>query len=330
MLIFSAARGSRDDKKYYKDFHPEQDTMANMGHYLRKYAISSYLYGDGYTDTTPAEFCHGHRAWSDVNGFGNILLFDFDSKVTKVDFKLLAEKFKGVSSYIAPSKSWSDELEKYHVVVELSEDVPSTRDAFKTLYRAAAQWLDIEGLYDATMESATQQMSPHHRTDAPELHINGAALNVTEVLAHYTPLEGQESGKTFGGFIEDDTVFTLSRTGEAVTVEEMISLVDSAGKQRVHCVSGFEHDGRRDTAFVTSSDSGYIYACSGGRCQHTLSLRVNPFTVQKMPTTVVTKKKSLFDIIADHPVIGRVYTKEKPTAGDYESAVQYGLDEQRS
>ena len=325
MIKFSASRGG-DTKKFYKNFFEEREEMENMGHFMRRYAISSYLYGPGETETDPVEACEGHRAWRSVVGRGNVLLFDFDSKVEAVTFEMLGEKFRGVSSYIAPSKSWSQAVEKYHVVVELSESVPETREAFKTLYRAAAQWLGVEGLYDATMESATQQMSPHGLSEALELYVEGEPLNVVEVLAAYKPLEGQSSGKTFGGVIDESTMFTLSKSGEEVSATEIMAMVDRGGKQRVHCLAGLEHDGRHDTAFVTASENGYIYACSGGRCQHTLALRVNPFTAYTRETEVETVKETLRDIVAEHPVIGRVYTDDDPKAGAYESAIQYGLN----
>jgi len=324
MLKFSASRGD-GSKKYYKNFFEEAEEMANMGHYLRKYAISSYLYGAGETETDPVEQCEGHKAWRSVVGRGNVLLFDFDSKVVPVTFEMLVEKLKGISSYIAPSKSWSETAEKYHVVVELSEDVPTTRDGFKTLYRAAAQWLGIEGLYDAAMESATQHLSPHGLKEPLEMYIKGDAIDVQAVLAAFKPLEEQVSGKTFGGVVDEDTEFTLSSTGETVSIGQMIALVDKAGKQRVHCLAGYEHDGRRDTAFVNASEAGYIYACSGGRCQHTLSLPINPFTAHAAETVVENRAETLMDIIAEHPYAGRVYSKEKPNAGDYENALNYGL-----
>jgi len=330
MLKFSASRGGRGGKKFYKDFFEESEEMANMGHYLRKYAISSYLYGPGETETDPVEQCEGHRAWRSVIGEGNVLLFDFDSKTVPVTFEMLFDKFRGVSSYIAPSKSWTEALEKYHVVVELSEDVPTTREGFKALYRAAAQWLGLDGLYDATMESATQQMSPHNLENPLEAHIEGSPLDVRRVLASYAPLESAKGDKTFGGFIDEGAVFTLSKTGEPVSVPEMIALVDKVGKQRVHCLNGLLHDGRRDTAFVNAADDGgYIYACSGGTCQHTLALRNNPFKPYAAETEVETVKESLMNIVAEHPVIGRVYTDDKPEAGAYESAIQYGLSEIR-
>jgi len=325
MLKFSASRGG-DTKKYYKNFFEEGEEMENMGHFLRRYAISSYLYGDGETETDPIEKCEGHRAWRSVVGRGNILLFDFDSKIVHVTFEMLANKLRGVSSYIAPSKSWSESLEKYHVVVELSESVPETREEFKTLYRAVAQWLGFEGLYDATMESATQQMSPHGLKEALELHVKGDPVHVREVLAAYKPLEGQSSGKTFGGVVDESTVFTLSKSGKQINAKALMTLVDKAGKQRVHCLAGHEHDGRHDTAFVTATESGYIYACSGGRCQHTLALRVNPFSAVAEETEVETVKETLQDIVAAHPVIGRVYTEDDPKAGAFEAAIQYAID----
>lgn len=325
MLKFSASRGEKGNKQFYKNFFEESEEMENMGHYLRKYAISSYLYGSGETETDPPEKCEGHKAWRSVVGQGNILLFDFDSKVVPVTFEMIANKLRGVSSYIAPSRSWSETLEKYHVVVELSEDVPKTREAFKTLYRAAAQRLGFEGLYDATMESATQQMSPHGLKEALELHIKGSPLDVVDVLAKFEAIEGQASGKTYGGAVDSDAMFTLSRTGETIGVTEMMARVDAHGKQRVHCLAGLDHDGRSDTAFVNASEGGYIYACSGGRCQHTLSLEVNPFVPQLSDMVIEKKTETLRDIIMAHPRASSVYSKEKPEVGDYEAALNYGL-----
>ena len=88
MLIeFSASRGREGAKTYYKDFFPEAEQMKHMGRMLRRYAVSSYMYGDGVTDG--GEEVQGRKAGETVVGAGNVLLFDFASKYEPVTFDLL-------------------------------------------------------------------------------------------------------------------------------------------------------------------------------------------------------------------------------------------------
>ena len=88
MLIkFSASRGREGAKTYYKDFFQEAEQMKDMGRMLRKYAVSSYMYSDGVTDT--GEEVQGRKAGATLVGAGNVLLFDFDSKYEPVTFDLL-------------------------------------------------------------------------------------------------------------------------------------------------------------------------------------------------------------------------------------------------
>ena len=89
-IKFSAARGREGTKTYYKDFFEETEAVRDMGRMLAKYAVSSYLYGDGVTDG--GEEVKGRKAGATVVGAGNALLFDFDSKYTPVTFDMLCEK----------------------------------------------------------------------------------------------------------------------------------------------------------------------------------------------------------------------------------------------
>lgn len=332
MLKFSACRAHRDDKKYYKGFHQEREEMANMGHYLRKYALSSYLYGNGYTETEPAEYCEGHKAWKSVVGAGNVLLFDFDSKVVPVTFEMLVDKFRGVSSYIAPSKSWSKELEKYHVVVELSEALPVDKHQFTRIYRAAAQHFGVAGLYDPAMESATQNMAPHGLNDALEMYIEGAPLEVAAILDGFVPVESGRSDKQLVGEVPFDAVFTLSQSRQQVSVDELVSIVRTRGKQRVYCLDGVEHGGGGgiDSAFVAEqSDGSLLYCCEGGSCKHTRYIAVNPFQQLAEVTEVTEVTETLADIINAHAGVNFVYTLDKPKEWQVEAAVNYGLNYRR-
>ena len=77
-IKFSAARGREGSKTYYKEFFEETESMKDMGRMLQKYAVSSYLYGDGVTDG--GEEVRGRKAGATVIGAGNVLLFDFFSR----------------------------------------------------------------------------------------------------------------------------------------------------------------------------------------------------------------------------------------------------------
>jgi len=104
MLIeFSASRGRAGSKTYYKDFFQEAEQMKDMSRMLRRYAVSSYMYGDGLTDG--GEEVQGRKAGETVVAPGNVLFFDFDSKYVPVTFDLLCQKLENVCAYIAPSRS---------------------------------------------------------------------------------------------------------------------------------------------------------------------------------------------------------------------------------
>ena len=327
MLIeFSASRGREGSKTYYKDFFAEAEQMKDMGRMLRRYAVSSYMYGDGVTDN--GEEVQGRKAGETVVAAGNVLFFDFDSKYVPVTFDMLCEKLDGVCAYIAPSRGWSDEVEKYHVAVAVDEPLPMDKESFKTLYRAVAQRLGLEGLYDPAMESWTQQLAPHFRDDAPEGFVQGDAVSCEGALGEYDePAGGAAQGGSVAGAVSDDAVFTLSSTLEELSVPQMIKHLRAVGKVRVHCLAGLLHDGRADTAFVTRADDGaMLYHCSGGRCGHTLVLRENPFAVEAVEGTVVeTREETLRDVIEASAVFAEAVVDPKATKNVKEAAVSYAL-----
>lgn len=328
MFKFSAARGKADTKTYYKGFLPEEVEADDLPNFLKRYSISSYIYGEGVTAN--GEKCEGHRAGSSIVAPGNVLLYDFDSKYTPVTLEALFNKLKGVCGYIAPSKNWSETTEKYHVVVLLDRDLPVDKDEFKTLYRAAAQWLGIEGLYDPAQESWVQQLAPHFRAGCPELALEGDAVNVDIVLASYIPNElvKESEGRGIAGFVPADAVFTLSATQQQVTAAEMIDYIREHKKVRTHCVNGIAHDNRKDTAFVSLGDDDEVYyTCQGGRCQHTLKLPQFGFAAEDVEHEVEIREERIltpFELIESHPVFAKALEPKAP-AGDLESAVNYVL-----
>ena len=324
-IKFSAARGREGTKTYYKDFFEETEEVRDMGRMLAKYAVSSYLYGDGVTDG--GEEVQGRKAGATVVGAGNAMLFDFDSKYTPVTFDMLCEKLEGVCSYIAPSRGWSEELEKYHVVVALDRALPLDKESFKTLYRAVAQRLGVVGLYDPAMESWTQQLAPHFRDDAPEGYVQGEPVDCAAALGEYDEPSIQQSGGGIAGEVPDDAIFTLSNTGGQLSVGAMLDQLGAGDKVRVHCLAGHLHDGRADTAFVTRSDDGVcLYHCSGGRCGHTLVVRQNPFGPMAAETTVETRVETLRDIIDQSPVFAEAAHDPKASKPLKEAAISYAMD----
>lgn len=328
MFKFSAARGIPDTKTYYKGFVAEAVELEDLPNFLKRFSISSYLYTDGVT--TNGEQCEGHRAGASVVGAGNVLLFDFDSKHTPVTLEMLYQRLKGCHGYIGPSKNWSQEVEKYHAVIQLDRELPMDKHDFKTLYRAVAQYLDIEGLYDPAQESWVQQLAPHFRTACPELELKGDAVNADEVLAAYIPddVVKESEGRGVAGFVEDTAVFTLSGTGQELTVPEMIAYVQEHNKVRTHCVAGIEHDNRKDTAFVALGDDGEVYyTCQGGRCQHTKKLPQFGFAPVEVDQEVeIREEKPLtpFEIIESHPVFSKALEPKAPVR-DLEGAINHVL-----
>ena len=326
MLIeFSASRGREGSKTYYKDFFQEAEPMKDMGRMLRKYAVSSYMYSDGVTDG--GEEVQGRKAAETVVAAGNVLFFDFDSKYEPVTFDLLCERLDNVCAYIAPSRGWSEEVEKYHVAVAVDEPLPLDKEAFRDLYRAVAQRLGLEGLYDPAMESWTQQLAPHFRDDAPEGYVQGEPVSCKVAQSEYNaPTGGATRSSHIAGSVDNGAVFTLSSTLEELSVPEMLKHIGRVGKARVHCVAGLLHDNRADTAFVTQTDDGAVlYHCAGGRCGHTLIVPENPFEAEAEDTEVETREETLRDIIEASPVFGEAVADPKATKNLKEAAVSYAV-----
>ena len=334
MLKFSASKGEQGSKVYYKNYQPVSCTMATLGRYLKGYSVSSFMYGDGVTPK--GEQVEGRRAHEEIIDAGNLLLIDIDSKYVPVTFDELAERLEGVSAYLAPSKSWSEEVQKYHIAVEMVDPLPTDKDDFRAVYRAVCQYLGLDGLYDPAMQTPTQQLAPHFRDDAPEQMFSGAAVDAGVALSAYVPPEGEEGagGRGIAGTVPAETVFTLSNGGRELGVEDMLAHVQRHGKERVHCAAGLEHDGRKDTAFVQPLDDGRaIYFCSGGRCQKTLVMESNPFELEaeemEIETVEVKTGGSIWDDVAGvrarleaHPVMSLVYA-EGATATLREEAVSF-------
>jgi putative DNA primase/helicase len=326
MLIeFSASRGREGSKTYYKDFFQEAEQMKDMGRMLRKYAVSSYMYADGVTDG--GEEVRGRKAGETVLAPGNVLFFDFDSKYEQVTFDMLCVKLTNVCAYIAPSRGWSEEIEKYHVAVAVDEPLPMDKEEFKRIYRAVAQRLGLEGLYDPAMESWTQQLAPHFRDDAPEGYVQGEPVSCEGAQSEYNePAGGATQGSHIAGSVDPSAVFTLSSTLEELSVTEMLEHISRVGKARVHCVAGLLHDNRADTAFVTQTDDGgVLYHCSGGRCGHTLIVPVNPFDAEADETEVETREQTLRAVIEASNVFGEAVVDPKATKNVKEAAVSYAL-----
>ena len=333
MLILSATKGEQGSKVYYKDYKKVTANMATIGRYLRDYSISSFVYSDG--KTPKGEHVAGRRAHEQIIESGNILLVDIDSKYVPVTFEELVEKLEGVSCYIAPSKSWSEEVQKYHIVVEMRDLLPADKADFAHLYKAVCQHIGLDGLYDPAMQTPTQQMAPHFRKDAPEMLLPGDPVDAGLALTNYVAPEGETNGgRGISGNVARDAVFTLSGSGRQMDYEAMLTHAQQVGKERVHCVDGLQHDGRRDTAFVQALDDGRVlYHCSGGRCQKSLVMESNPFSVEADETEVerveVVQGATVWDdigrvrdVIMDNPHLRLVYA-EGATATLREEAVAF-------
>lgn len=275
MIRFSVARASGNSKIFYKNYQKvEVDSVAELAEIARTRSISSYIYGPGVTSS--GEECEGHKAGESVIEAGTVLLFDFDAK-PGIGFEALCEKMNGRLGWIGGSKSWSAEVDKYHVAVVIDRELPLDKDEFVRWHRAAAQWLGFEAYHDAAMEGWTQQLAPSGREDVPSAVFEGSALEMTDVLASYRELETDSGGRGHGvdGEVDESVTFTLSGTGEQIGLKEMLERVAGGKKVRVHCLDGLLHDGRSDTALVRGGDDEAVayYHCTGGRCGHTLVLR---------------------------------------------------------
>lgn len=312
-LVFSATQARRG-KVFYKGYEKQVvRSMRELGEIALKKSISSYIYGEGVTDG--GEACQGHRAGASVIDAGNVMLFDFDKGI---ELAVLEEKLAGVSAWIGGSKTDG----KFHVVIAIDRPLPLDKEEFARWHRAVAQMLDLADDHDPAMEGWVQQLAPSLRDDAPFVVIDGKPLEMATAMALYQQPEkvAHESGGIDGEISEGE--FTLSKTGEKLSVTEMLERVAGGKKVRVHCLKGLEHDGRRDTALVRGLDGGEaIYHCSGGRCGETLLL-VNP-----RPFDEIEEESSVEDIILSHPVHCNALINPKAKDKQRESAIAYAAQE---
>ena len=308
-MKISACQG-RDTKIYYKDYkNLHVKTMARLFELSRTCSLSSYHYGEGVTSS--GEECQGHRAGDSITGAGDVLFFDFDD--TGLTFSQLSEALDGLSAFAGPSKSWTEDCLKFHAAVQIDRDLPLDANEFKKWYRAVVQWLGLEKYYDPAMVTQVQQLAPHWMKDGPSFINEGTALDMDAVLAAYIEpeIEAGKSGDGLAGVVDEAAIFTLSTDGTKLTVADMRERVTTQGKQRVHCIAGLEHDGRRDTAFVSENDGTVYYHCSGGRCGQTLILAADPGFVPELdgggsesalPETLHDWIDKARELISHHPV----------------------------
>lgn len=276
MLEFSAS-AETTGKVAYKGYVAQKvNSFNDIADLAVEHSLSSMFYGDG--ETEGGEKCSGHRAGRSVIGAGNIMFFDFDNKGMTLEQLEAGFAKAGTGGWIGPSKSCDIEagVLKFHVAVAFDRELPVDKDAYEQLYLATIQYMGFTGFDDPCMKGMTQQIAPHWKKDGFRVIIDGAPLDMVDVMAAYVPDETVVERKTesFAGEISGDTVFTLSSDGRQVTVKEILDMVADGSKVRVHCLAGLEHDGRRDTALVRGNDegSGAFYHCTGGRCGHTMTI----------------------------------------------------------
>ena len=280
MRRFSSAPGVPGEKKYYKNFSPQAvETMAAVEKLSRNAALSSFTYKMG--ETAGGEVCWGHRAGESIDTAGNILLLDFDNK--GINFADLVERFSGLAAFVSPSQNWEPGVEKFHAAVALDTAVPTDKDKFRELHHAVVQWLDVAQFSDPVMAVRVQQLSPSMRSDGPCWVGEGAELRVADVLAAYLPPEQSHAGAGGGvsGVVPVEAVFTVSSTRERLSVAQALVRVAREGKVRVHCLAGLKHDGRDDTAFLSTAGAEVFYHCSGGRCEGSYVLPGEQFTEEE-------------------------------------------------
>ena len=275
MLEFSASKATKG-KVAYKGYVPVKvPSFAELAEYGRDHSMSSLFYGKGVTEG--GEQCEGHRAFGSATGAGNVLFGDFDNKGATLDDLRRALESVGAGGWIGPSKSCDIEagVYKFHLAVAFDRPLPMDKEAFELLYKATMQFLGLTQWYDPCMHGVTQQIAPHWKDNWGDVVLDGAVLDMGEVMVSYVApqVQAKETGRALGE-VEPGTQFTLSRDDTKVSIKEMIDLVSGGRKVRVHCLAGLQHDGRNDTALVRGSEDGSaFYHCTGGRCGHTLVLR---------------------------------------------------------
>lgn len=327
MLKFSATKGRKNGKAYYKGYKPTECEMWEVGAFLREYSVSAFIYGTG--ETAKGEVCDGHRAAASIIGAGNVLLLDIDQHTEEARLRTALSE---VSAYFIESRSSSQELLKWHVMLELDEYAPRDKEGFAELWHGTVQWLGLADVCDPAQASRTQQLAPSWRDGG--IYSAGAPVCCKAVRAAYeAPAEGGR-GKGISGYLANTTTFVLSDTQKAVGIDEMVTLVKRHGKQRVHCVHGIVHGNNVDSALVNVSDSGEpFYYCSGGRCasEGVLGLKP-PFEADEADFEVEVIEEGTFDlwswpaeaarIVREHVVFSSVFG-EDGTVSDREAAVSY-------
>lgn len=318
MIRFSASPAAGQGKVFYKNYREMTvDDMAAFGEVAAVESVSSYIYGPGTTDG--GEECEGHKAGESIIAAGNVMLFDFDqAEGRSITLDALRDRLSAVQAWIGPSKSWSSELGKLHVAVLIDRDLPLDKDEFELWHCAVAQYLGIEHAHDPCMKIWSQQLAPGGvKDDMPGEVTGGKPLDMADVMACYVAPESgttaAASDKGVAGFVDDDTVFTLSSDGKRYSTSEILGMVKGGKKVRVHCLAGLEHDGRADTALVRGGEGGVAYYhCSGGRCNEVMVIR-DPQPFEEEPgeerVAAVNRREGTFtdalvgldDVIMDIP-----------------------------
>lgn len=315
-MRFSSAPRRGSGKAYYKGYNRQDAGLARLAELSVTHSISSHWYGGGVTARGEA-VDDGHRATGSIERAGEVLLLDFDKGL--ITAEELSDKLQAYPHVVTKSKNWTSEFPKLHAFVACRE-IP--QEDFRGRYRRLMQDLGLEGMYDPAVAVYSAQLAPGEREGAI-IWEGGEPLDFVGL----TPLEMESDGTGSGevNFVPLNAVFTISADQRQVAREDMVSRVQRERHIRVHCLDGLEHDGRKDTAFVSISDAGNVYyRCSGGRCGRTLYLE-NPFSELGELEVVESPKLSLDNLIAQAedllPQIHAAAQGPRASIGQREAAV---------
>ncbi len=280
MIIFSVSKMIQG-KVATKGFKKVTCSTEDAGQYLSDYSISVGI------------FEGEHRRNEHVIECGNVVLIDIDNKDSVIDRATLDKKLDRYEHLIGESMSSSDELRKYHALVEIDQPMPTCKTEFARWYAAIVQYLGLEDYVDFGFKVMSSQMAPTGKS--VDSH-KGRALKVQWALEAYKEPDYEGSSSGLAGKLKEGVEFNTELG--VLTVSEVIKTVDE-GKLGCKCINGYDH-GSRYPAFLALRDDGDVqYFCTGARCGgKTWLLPDEPMKSLEVETTTDVKDLSgeLFDL----------------------------------
>lgn len=277
----SASDMKNGEKGYYQGFRKVKiKTLNELGELMLTHSLSSQLYGKTKTSTSNDQLVKYRRAINNINGHGQAIFFDIDNKVRLVDDKgkkigeqsdptpvtleMITSRFKelGWGCVVTPSRSSTDEWEKFHIGAFISGDCGS-HDEFREHYLGVVDALE-ELKLDEAMKNSVQNCTPAIGHEILAL-IEGNPIPFNEFKT-----EEKKSNKNNNDRVMYDKNkhnLHLESDSNTLSLEEMISLAEQAKGSTVRCGchNDMKHGGDTDSGCICQLNSdGSIHSyCRG-------------------------------------------------------------------